>query len=209
MLRRTARSRRPPGPARIRRRHSVTLAVCSVLLLGGCGKDDSQAVGGEEQARQTEAQTEAIYVPIGGLKYQVQISRILSPYTAEDEAYLEGVAGGPESVPPGQVWFGVFIRVENDSGESHRSTADLSLTDSEGKRYRPVALPSDSNPFAYAPTELGPGGLLPEPDTPPGQGTIKGLLVLFQITVQSLQNRPLTLRLGEDVGNPGSIELDV
>jgi len=85
-------------------------------LLGGCGKDDSQAVGGEEQARQTEAQTEAIYVPIGGLKYQVQISRILNPYTAEDEAYLEGVAGGPESVPPGQVWFGVFIASRTTRG---------------------------------------------------------------------------------------------
>src|SRR5215217_399741 len=98
----------------------LLLLVCGVLA--GCGNDESRAVGGEEQSRQTEGQSEAIYIPLGGLKYQVQISRVLNPFSREDAAYLSGVRGDLTALEQGRCWFGVFMRVENDSTGAHSST---------------------------------------------------------------------------------------
>ena len=189
-------------------RSRLPVLALVLLVLAGCGDDHSPAVGGEEQSRQTEAQTEAIYVAVGGLKYQVQISRILDPASTKDESYLEGVIGGADRLRQDEVWYGVFIRVENDSSAPHATSRAFELVDTRDKRYEPMPLP-DANAFAYEPTELGPGGLLPSPDTPAGQNTIKGALLLFRVNAESLQNRPVQLRFGGDVGNPGSVDLDI
>jgi len=81
--------------------------------------------------------------------------------------------------------------------------------DTQDQHYQPEELPTEGNPFAYAPAELQPGGLLPSRGSPAGDGTINGALILFQIDAQSLQNRPVQLVFGGDVGEPGTIDLDI
>jgi hypothetical protein len=191
---------------------AAVLALATPALLG-CGSGESggqNAVGGAEQSRQTEAQTEAIYVETGGLKYQVQLSRVLNPADVEDQAYLKGLPNGEQDLGSADTWFAIFMRVENSTKEDLTPTADYKITDTEDKTYTPVALDTDTNVFAYVPHALPPGGLLPDVNSPAGQGVIQGALVLFRLEIKTLQHRPLKLHFTDpDSGQEGIIDLDV
>ena len=51
------------------------LVLGAALALAGCGdKLETRTVG----------ETEGLYIDVGDLKYQVQISRIINPYDVED-----------------------------------------------------------------------------------------------------------------------------
>ena len=84
------------------------LAFLSLLLvaaLAGCGH-------GPGNRPRAIAPTEGYYVTTGGLRYQVQMSRVLNPYDPEDADYLVGINRPNLQVADGKkVWFGVFIRV--------------------------------------------------------------------------------------------------
>ena len=67
----------------------LTVAAAA-LVLAGCGN--------KVEVR-TVAETEGIYIDVGELKYQVQLSRIINPSEPEDAAYLQGLPAGTE--PPG------------------------------------------------------------------------------------------------------------
>ena len=66
------------------------------------------------------ADSEAIYVNVGQLKYQVQFSRELNPYDTEDASYLEGLSPATAALTPAQAWFGVFMLVLNEHGTPSR-----------------------------------------------------------------------------------------
>ena len=85
------------------RRPLVLIAVLLAgLALNACGKADEPA---------SEGETEAVYLDLDGLQYQVQISRQLNPYDVEDSYY---VRGQNEPAPArDDTWFGVFVRVYN------------------------------------------------------------------------------------------------
>jgi hypothetical protein len=184
------------------RRLLMVLALAAALVAGGCGNKEKTT---------TEAATEGIYLDVGGLKYQVQISRILNPSDIEDRNYLTQLPQG--TLPPtgDLAWFGVWIRVQNtNDGKSLPTASTFEIRDTQDNVFRPYA--QIGNAFAYQPVDkLGPQEVLPLPDAPAGSGPIQGSLLLFKLTTTSLANRPLEFRITSptDPSNVGTVDLDV
>jgi hypothetical protein len=183
-------------PARI-----LLLAACALaaLVAAGCNK--------EEQVRL--ASTEGIYVTVDDLKYQIQISRILNPSAPDDKAYLRGLPAS-ETLGTGEVWYGIFMRVENDTDKPHEMASQMTISDTQGNTFEPIELDPALGDFGYQATELGPGSLYPPLDTPASDNTIRGGLVLFKVDTQSLYNRPLVLTIESPSGGENAeIDIDV
>jgi len=189
--------------AAMRRRPPLIALLAAVALLSaGCAN--------RSNSQTTEAQTEGLYMDVGPLLYQVQISRYLNPGDAEDRAYLAGLpAGTPIQPTKGETWFGIFMQVRNPSKQTQLSTNQFSVVDTQGVKYLPVPLDRNMNPFAYVPTPIEPGGLSPGLETPAFNGPIQGSLVLFKFKTGSLQNRPLALKIDDGAGHVASVDLDL
>jgi hypothetical protein len=187
-----AMGRRPP---------LIALLAAVALFAAGCG---------DKTNSQLEAQTEGLYMDVGPLLYQVQISRYLNPGDAEDRSYLAGLPSGTSIQPgKGETWFGIFMQVRNPSKQTQLSTNDYSVVDTQGAKYLPVPLDRKANPFAYLPEPIAPGGLYPGLETPAFNGPIQGSMVLFKFKTASLQNRPLKLKIDDGAGHVATIDLDL
>jgi hypothetical protein len=179
----------------------LALAAAPILALAGCGN---------KVEIRTEAKTEGVYIDVGELKYQVQLSRILNPNDVEDRSYLQGLPAG--TVPPqsDEAWFGVWMRVQNTTSEKTLTAADqFEIVDTQEHRFTPVTL--ENNPFAYQAQPLAPKTIVPTANSPAGEGVIQGSLILFKLTTEALANRPLEFKiqspaLPDDVG---IVDLDV
>jgi hypothetical protein len=179
----------------------LALAMLAIVALGsGCGGS----------AESTVADTEGLYLDIGGLKYQIQMSRYLNPADTEDREYL---IGAPESVhqpAANEVLFGVWVRVQNTSEETRRSADTWEIHDTQENVYRPLPVQTELNSFVYQAKDLPPNTVIPVATSAAGQGPTQGLLLLFKIKVESLQNRPLELRFSNGPqGQVGTYDLDV
>jgi hypothetical protein len=183
-----------------RRLLTLVLVVLAALAVGACGN---------KQARTLHAATEGVYVDVGDLKYQVQISRLLNPTDSEDRGYLVDLPAG-EQLGPKDQWFAVFMRVENDSKQPQRAAGSYVIRDTQGNVYRPVQM-GPKNVFAYRPGVLQPKDVLPLPDSAAGENTIQGSMLLFKIPVVNFQNRPLVLEIPppSGAGGTGTVDLDV
>jgi hypothetical protein len=179
-------------------RKLLVIAVAA-LVFAGCGDKESVV---------KFAETEGVSVDVGGLEYQVQLSRYLNPGNVDDSEYLMGL---PEGVPldaAGDVWFGVWMRVKNYSGETQTPTSTFTIHDTEGNEYQPVPLAA-TNVFQYDPKPLAHARLLPVPDSASSSGPIGGSLILFRLKTDSLQNRPLELVIEQGGDEPATVELDL
>ena len=182
-------------------RRLLVLAAIAALALVGCGnKHDYVRV----------AETEGVYVDVGDLVYQVQMSRFLNPGDREDREYLAGLPEGTPPLTADETWFGVWMRVKNYTDETLQMAEDIFVVDADETRFDPVEL-EESSVFAYKPIMLGPDQVYPLPDTAASTGPIQGSLILFRLTNDSLQNRPLRLEIEQEgVTNPkAEIELDL
>ncbi len=178
----------------------LALTALAALATGGCGNKTDTAI---------IAETEGIYVSVDDLTYQVQLSRILDPASPEDKTYLSGLPEG-EEVTADEVWFGVFMRVENETDEELPAAEQLRIIDTQHTEFEPIEIDPEVNPFGYQPRPIPPGELLPERNSPPSDNTIQGALVLFKVKVQSLYNRPLELEIESDTGGDNAVvDLDV
>jgi hypothetical protein len=179
----------------------LLLLLALAAVLAGCGnKLETRTIG----------ETEGIYIDIGELKYQVQESRILNPNDVEDAAYLAGLPAGTAAPTPSEAWFGVWLRVENTNSDKTLPVADsFEMVDTQEHTFEPVTL--EHNPFAYAPADLGPKMVLPDPNSPAGEGVIQGSLVLFKITTEALANRPVEFRINSptNADEVGIVDLDI
>jgi hypothetical protein len=181
-------------------RKLVFLAVFAVVL-AGCGNKHELT---------TVAETEGIYLDVGGLTYQVQLSRFLNPGDVEDKEYLHGLPQGvPAQLPGDEIWFGVWMRVKNYSDGALKPTNEFIITDTEENQFRPVPLDSSANPFVYEPILLQHAQVLPTPDTAAASGPIQGSLILFRVKTDSLQNRPLKLAIEQPGTTSGEVDLDL
>lgn len=182
----------------------AALAV-SALVVAGCGnRHDVQTLG----------ETEGVYVDVGELSYQVQMSRILNPADVEDRAYLKGLAAATTPPAKDETWFGVFMRVSNPTDRPLPPAGGFRILDTQEHVFRPVAYEQGINPFVYQPGPLRAGAVYPDPDSAAGEGVIQGSLLLFKVKLQSLQNRPLELKIDPPLGGAaqsagGTIDLDI
>lgn len=170
-------------------RQKLLLALAALplaLALGACGNKEDEI---------KHAETEGIYVDVGELKYQVQISRILNPAISEDASFLEGVE---EELGEGETWFAVFLRVENESSNPVAPAETYELEDQQGAAYEPVEVPA-SNPFHFSDEPIAPGSYAPAPDSVARQlGSIGGMLLLYRVPYETLDNRPVELIIRSD-----------
>ena len=179
----------------------LALFILCAAVLAGCGNKEEFI---------TVAETEGVYVDVAGLTYQVQLSRYLNPGDVEDKQYLMGLPDGIAPQLPGdETWFGVWMRVKNYSDASLTPTDTFRIEDTEGDEFRPIALDSAANPFVYEPILLHHAQVLPTPDTAAASGPIQGSLILFRLTNDALQNRPLKLFIEHGEGNEAEIDLDL
>jgi hypothetical protein len=188
----------------LRRRLATLVAVpVAAIAIAGCGVEEVT----------TEASTEGIWVDAGSLDYQVQGSRLLEPGTqVPDQSYLKGIADGITAPNADEVWFAVFLRIENKTDETVPTAEDFEITDTVGNVFKPVAIDPEVNPFAYKSIELEPKGVVPDLDSAQALDSAQGAELLFKIPLTSYANRPLEFKVvGNDAGGPAeaTVDLDV
>jgi hypothetical protein len=175
------------------------LALGAVLALAACGNKPKISTVGD---------TEGTYLNVGPLTYQVQISRQLNPGDVEDQTYLQGVRPFQAKLAKGQTWFGVFVRVANETKQAHPAANDFVITDTQDDTYFPVPQASQ-NHFTYQGGLVPPMGLIPPTNSVASEGVIQGSLVLFKLPLSALDNRPLELVVTDQIQNKGRVALDV
>src|SRR5919202_5730717 len=145
----------------------VTALLAAGALAGtGCAdKADIRTIG----------DTEGLYIDVGPLVYQVQISRYMNQADTEDKSYFLGLPAS-QKLARDETWFGVFLRVQNYTSRPQTPATDMRIVDTQNNQYRPFTLDTRANPFAYNPQSLVGGGVLPDPDSAAAQGPIGGSL---------------------------------
>jgi len=182
----------------------LALIMVAVLALAGAGC-------GNKKDEITHAENEGLYLDLGGLKYQVQMSRQLNPNDVEDQSYLTGVPRALLGLAPGDSWFAVFVRVENNGDKPLPAADSFVLRDTQENTFLPLPI-ARINAFSYH------GGVIPPKNTlPPASSvaqaneSINGSLLLFKVPNEAYANRPLELTI-KDPRNPrqtATVDLDV
>ena len=193
--------------SRLRKLPLLALVLLAAIGLGACGDSHTKVTTGTYAG---ESGANAPYLDVGPLVYEVQLSRQLNPYDTEDSAYLQGLSPEQQKLAPGQEWFAVFLQVYNNHSAAQPAASDLTITDTQGNRYQPIA-PGATNDFAYRAGNVPGNGRVPRPDRIAADGTTQGALLLFKIQTVSLDNRPLKLTIVDpgDAAERASAELDV
>ena len=190
------------------RRVPLILIAMLALVVAACGQE-AQDEGGFQTESAQVAETEGIYLEVDELKYQVQLSKQLNPALPDDGPYLDRVFDPSEELADDEVWFAVFMRVENDiSDKPHETADDFVIRDTQENEYRPVQIGKES-PWGYQPTTLEPGDKYPGPNTPAGERSPNGSVLLFKVSRTSLDNRPLELEVTGPEGQRAIVDLDV
>jgi hypothetical protein len=169
----------------------LTVAICALVAALGataCGNDEKQGV--DEPAR------EGLAIPMGGIHYNVYITRQLNLAITPDKAYYPGPQPGPDDT-----LYGIFMEVCNDSDETHPTAETFKVKDSQGNEFSPTPLAED-NPFAYQPQDLAPQECIPEAGSVAQLGPTAASMLLFRLPLATTENRPLEL----EVENPSSGE---
>ena len=184
-----------------RRLASAGAALALALGVSACGNKHSVV---------TEAETEGIYLDVGEVTYQVQISRQLNPGAIpEDRTFVTGVDAGESKLGSGEGWFAVFVRAENESHDPQPAATTFEIKDADGHSFEPVEL-GPENPFRYSGGTLKDRGVLPSPNSVAGQTSINGLELLFKIDIDVLDSsRPLKLEIHSPTDDDVVAEVDL
>ena len=181
--------------------------LAALLVCGGlsaCGKHQST---GPIRI----AETEGIYLDVNDLKYQVQVSRQFNPADVQDRAFLAGIPEDERELKPDEVWFGVLIRVQNETDEELLPSDEIEIEDTQEEIFHPLEL-EDTNLFAYRADDPVPArDTIPLTDSPGFDSPSRGALLLFKLTLAALNNRPLelTIKGRETPQQTGIVDLDV
>jgi hypothetical protein len=179
----------------------------AALALASCGESHTRVTTGTYSGGSGK---NAPYLDVGPLVYEVQLSRQLNPYDTEDASYLAGLTPAQQALSPGEEWFGVFMQVYNNGSLPHPAATDFTVSDAQGNVYTPVVL-GPTNEFAYRAGVVPAGGRVPALNTVAANGPTQGALLLYRLKVESLDNRPLELKIVDpgDAAQTASAELDV
>lgn len=200
---------RGSGGRRLRPRRALALAGAALAAVGlsACGKADMRETSGTYAGENGAA---APYLNVGNLVYQVEISRSLNPWEAEDAAFLVGLPSDGKELKQGEEWLGVFMQVFNETKSPQPAAGEVTISDAEDKVYRPVE-PKSTNLFAYRPGTVPAKDMIPAPDTAASYNSTGGALLIYKISLEALEARPLTIHIvnPEDPAEKASAELDV
>jgi hypothetical protein len=188
------------------RAHRLWTAGCAVVLALGV------AACGHKQPHPSvaDANNNGGYVDAGPLSYQLQISRVLNPYSTEDSQYITGLPAGTAAPTPDQQWYGVFLWAKNQTKQTYTTSDSFVIVDTQNNHYYPLKLNPAANPYAWSAQRLAPLQTQPGPDTTASFGPTQGQLLLFKISNSAYANRPLTLEiLGSSDQKLASISLDL
>jgi hypothetical protein len=179
----------------------LVLTCLLALAVAGCGNKERVTTFGD---------TEGIWLDVGPLDYHVQGSRQLNPNQVPDDRYLTGLPKGYAQPTGKETWFAVFVTIENRTGHPAPTATDFSIVDTAGDVYKPVALDTKANPFAYLPQTLGSGETMPHPDSMQALDSTDGSMLLFKLPLTGYQNRPLELHVKSPTGaKPAEAKLDL
>lgn len=151
-----------------------------------------------------------VYVTLGTVSYQLQVSRELNQYSVEDHQYLAGLPAGTAGPSPNQLWYGVFLYAVNESKRTATTSDSFYIKDTQNNTYYPVPLNSAVNPYAWTAQALPGHATEPGQDTTAYFGPTQGGLILFKLPTAVYANRPLTLYIQNPAGGPSAtISLDL
>ena len=185
-----------------------TRAAALACLLAG-----AVAFTGCENHREKNAGREGLPKEVGHLEYNVYITRELNLKDVEDRGYYQG-----REARPGYALYGVFLQACNPSEKVEepdwQAAAHFEIEDTQGNTFEPVEMPED-NIFAYRSQRLKHGRCIPREGTLAASSPTNGALLIFELPLQALENRPLALKITSPPLGPegeresGLIELDV
>ena len=180
-----------PRPPRALLAGAVAVAVLGLAACGPEGERGDEARKTLEKGKSATGLREGLIFPVDGIHYNVTISRQLNVRDPEDRQYYQG----PEP-PPESTFLGVFIRACNPgaSKRARQLSRSIAVVDTQENRFTAIPLP-DTNPFSYQPVRLAPGECLPEASSATNFGPTGGVMLLYQLPLSSLENRPLELEI--------------
>lgn len=187
-------------PARMasRRKTFAALACLLVALVALTGCDNT---------REKDAGREGLPEKIGNIEYNVFITRELNLRDVEDRGYYQG----PEA-PPGFALYGVFVQACNPNEEASKphvpAASQFEIEDTQGNTFKPLPLPAN-NIWAYRAQPLKQKACIPKKGTLASAGPTNGSLLVFKLPLQTLENRPLDLKITSPSSETGIIELDI
>ena len=201
--------------------------ACALLALvaAGCG----------EKGENKDPVREGIATNLGGLDYNVFITRQLNPKSVEDRDYFNGPEESeecsqkgtpPQLTPEERVQrcptnlYGVFIQVCNETSdgapkaareatsvEGREFAGDFEIEDAQGNKFEPLPMPP-TNVFAYRARPLRKGDCIPAAGSAAFSAPTAGALLVFRIPVAATENRPLELSISSG-GETKKFELDI
>lgn len=179
----------------VARRLSLAAVALSALALAACGnKEEPEELGRHEPAR------EGLAVEMGGLTYNVFITRQLNPEIQPDKDYYQGDEPAPE-----KTLYGVFLQVCNHGDQPRQAADEFKVVDTLGNEFYPRTQPKE-NVFAYHAGEVQAKNCLPEKNSPASDAPIAGAMLLFEFPLETAENRPLELEVKEPFGGGGERE---
>lgn len=190
-------------PSRLTRAAACALAAATLGALAGCGSHEGEG----------EVRREGLALPLGGVSYEVVLTRQVNPRDVEDMGYLRTDLQTP-GAPPGRTYYGVFLQACNLTDEPQRTASTFRIVDTAGKEIEPVDL-EEGNPFAYQPTLVEPSDCFPREGSLAEAGPASASLLLFEVPIEATENRPLELEIlggfSPEEGAPEklTIELDL
>jgi hypothetical protein len=194
------------------------LAAALALAIGASGcatsspSDVHHAGGAVSGTEVADSNNDGAYIQAGGMTYQLQISRVLNPWGAEDSQYFKGLAQGTSAfhIKADQLWYGVFLWAKNQHHHPITTSDSFEIVDTIGTVFHPVKLNAAVNPFAWTARSLAYGQMEPSEDSVASQYYTGGKLILFKLSTTIYSNRPLTLFILSPSGQRiGSISLDL
>jgi hypothetical protein len=190
------------------RQRSTSAVLFSVLALAG-----GVLAGCGDNPRENNASREGLPEKVGGIDYNVYITRELNLRDVEDSGYYKG----PEA-PPGFALYGVFLTAcnpaESATSPNVPAAADFTVIDTQGHRFKPLPM-APGNDFAYNAVPLKHLACIPKRGSLASSGPTNGALLVFQLPIRALENRPLDLEIVSPPDpttgdrDTGRIELDV
>lgn len=194
----------------------VLAAVALAIGASGCATSspsDVHHAGGILSGREVaDSNNDGAYIDANGMTYQLQISRVLNPWGAEDRQYFKGLPAGTPiyRIKPDQLWYGVFLWAKNQHHRPIPTAGNFEIVDTDGDVYHPVTLDPNLNPFAWNARTLVYGETEPSQDAIASQFYSGGKLILFKLNTSVYSNRPLTLYILSPSGQKwASIALDL